>query len=113
MNKKFEQLKMLCESVRKARKEKENAELSITSVDALPLTNNCPYSCLTAVALVEGREPLYVSLKCQLFKKDQSCKKVQCPAFEKNSNYVKAYNEYETARQVRREFIKGFFSKTK
>ena len=113
MNKKFEQLKVLFENVRDARREKDNAEFSITSDDSLPLVKDCPCSCFTTVALVEGREPLYVSLKCQSFKKDQSCKNIQCPGFEKNEQYVKAYNKYKTARQIRRDFIKGLFIKTK
>ena len=113
MKQKFEQLKLLFKNVRNARQEKENAELAITIEGSLPLDEKGPYSCLTTVALVEGREPLYVSFRCQSFKRGQCCKNAQCPAFEKNEQYVMAYNKYKTARQVRREFIKGLFIRTK
>ena len=44
MNQKIEQLKMLNKSVRNARAEKNNAELSITSKTGLPLDDKCPQS---------------------------------------------------------------------
>ena len=113
MKQKIEQLKMLNKSVRNARAEKNNAELSITSQAGLPLDDKCPQSCLTYVALVEGREPLYISLRCQMFKKDEGCKNKNCQAFDKNAEYAKAYENYKNARQIRREFIKGLFIRSK
>lgn len=113
MNQKLEQLKMLFESVRNARNAKDYAELAITSMDGLPLESTCPQSCLTSVALAEGREPIYVSLRCQMFKKHESCKNQNCHAFDKNVQYAKACEKYKIAKQVRRDFIKGLFSRSK
>lgn len=113
MKQKIEQLKMLNKSVRNARAEKNNAELSIISLAGLPLDDKCPQSCLVWVALVEGREPIYISVRCQMFKKDEGCKNKNCQAFDKNAEYAKAYENYKNAINVRREFIKGLFIRSK
>ena len=113
MNKNIKQLKKLFKEVHAAKKLKNEAMLSITSIGTLPLDDNRPQSCITSVALVEGREPIYISLVCQSFKRGENCKNQQCPIFDKNIQYSKACEEYKKVRQIRREFIKGLFIRSK
>lgn len=113
MKEKLKQLKLLSKDVRDARIEKNNAELAMSSYADFGDDENVKQACLKIVNVTNEEKPLYIGTRCESFNTKDFCENTQCPNFDKNARYVRAYTKYKLARNVRKEFIKGLFIRSK
>lgn len=97
MKEKIARLTAAFDEVRKARKEKTNAQNALC-VDA-------KHSCINGL-VVRGLEPTVFPFYCESFRYDKVCENTRCPMFVKNMKYIAVLENYDAAR---RNFIKELF----
>ena len=106
--KKMQNLKELRKKLRDAKCAKDAAFGKIVS--AYYETDEEKTGCLRQKNIGTEREPLLVFCKCDNFNQNEQCKNEKCNFAKKNSEFIISRQEFIN---IRREFIKGLFSRTK
>ena len=105
---KIQNLKTVWKKLRDAKQvEKESLNKIFTSYCE---TREEKKACLRQENIGSEREPLLVFCRCDNFNRDESCANANCTFVEQNNNFVMRRKERIN---IRREFIKGLFSRTK
>lgn len=101
MKEKMSRLTTAFKEMRRARKEKTDAQNA--------LCVNAKYSCINGL-VVCGLEPTVFPINCESFRYDEVCKNNRCLMIAKNIKYFAALENYKAERQ---NFIKELFSLNK
>ena len=79
MKKNFEHLKSLFKAVRDARAAKNDAELAMYSYSDSCDDEKPEHSCINSTNVMDEHKPLYINLRCESFKQNDSCENTHCP----------------------------------
>lgn len=105
---KIQKLKETWKKMRDAKSAKDVAFCKIAS--AYYETDEEKTACLCQKNIGSELEPLLVFFKCDSFNRNECCKNEKCNFAEQNKKFVVSHQELV---KIRREFIKGLFSRTK